>query len=150
MAITHVTSSNLARITDNSLDVSRPTSTHAQSVQQQEQPVQFVQSVELVQTLVCAVISTVSSLRCFFPEDCFRIHKFDIDNSYYSYKSFIEATNEDSTIVSNIRQKKDHRYVPWEILLRGTNAGVDKLLDWIVSRCTANLVKCLKCCRNWE
>ncbi len=98
-----------------------------------EQPVKFAQSLELVQTTVCAVVSTVASLRCLFPEDCFRIHRYDIDSPIQSYKYFMDLTRGDSTAAVSAREKVDHRYVPWDILVRGTNSGVNKLLDWMVS-----------------
>jgi hypothetical protein len=105
---------------------------NVQSAQVLEQPVEFFQSLELVQTLVCAVVSTVASLRGIFPEDCFKVHRFDVENLNYSYKDFIEAANEENVAVINTREKKGHRYVPWEILSRGKNNSVDKLLDWLV------------------
>jgi HORMA domain len=112
-----------------------PKQTPAWSGQVLEQPVNFVQSLELVRTTVCAVVSTVASLRCLFPEDCFRVHCYDLESPNYSYKDFMKATSGDSTTVVNARKKVDHRYVPWDILVRGTKSGVNKLLDWIVS-CT--------------
>jgi hypothetical protein len=105
---------------------------NVQSAQVLEQPVEFLQSLELVQTLVCAVVSTVASLRGIFPEDCFKVHRFDVENLNYSYKDFIEASNEENVAVINPRDKKGHRYVPWEILSRGKNTSVNKLLDWLV------------------
>ena len=105
---------------------------HVQSTQVLEQPIEFLQSLELVQTLVCAVVSTVASLRGIFPEDCFKIHRFDVENLNYSYKDFMEAPNEEKTVATNTRDKKGHRHVPWEILSRGKNTSVNKLLDWLV------------------
>lgn len=112
----------------------KPTATTACSVQVLEQPIELVQSLDLVQTTVCAVVSTVASLRCLFPEDCFRTHRYDIEDPEYSYKDFMNATDEDSTPTMSKRKKVDHRFVPWDILVRGRNAGASKLLDWIVSR----------------
>ena len=109
-----------------------PTSTPALSAQVLEQPVEQVQSLGLVQTTVCAVVSTVASLRSLFPDDCFRTHRYDIEDPNYSYKDFMDATDEDSTTTVSKRKKGDHRFVPWEILIRGKNVGADKLLDWIV------------------
>jgi hypothetical protein len=46
----------------------------------------------------------------------------------------MDGTGEDSTTAVNARKRGDHRYIPWDILVRGTTNGVDKLLDWLVSR----------------
>lgn len=126
----------MASSVDTSLDPFTPLptkQTSALSTQVLEQPVEFVQSLELVQTTVCAVVSTVASLRCLFTEDCFRVHRYDIDSPNHSYKDFMSLKNEDQTTAESARKKVDHRYVPWDILVRGTNNGVNKLLDWIVS-----------------
>ena len=108
------------------------TRSNVQSVQVLEKPVEFLQSLELVQTLVCAVVSTVASLRGIFPEDCFKVHRFDVEDPNYSYQAFIKVVNEEDIALSNKLDKKGHRYVPWEILSRGTNSSVDKILDWLV------------------
>lgn len=111
----------------------RPTAAPARSAQVLEQPIELVQSLGLVQTTACAIVSTVASLRCLFPDDCFRTHRYDIEDPSYSYKDFMNATDEDSTTTISKRKKGDHRFVPWDILVRGRNAGASKLLDWIVS-----------------
>jgi hypothetical protein len=111
-----------------------PTQTPARSAQVLEQPVEFFQSLELVQTTVCAVVSTVASLRCLFPEDCFRVHRYDIESPNYSYKDFMNVSSDDSHTSVNAHKKADHRHIPWDILVRGTSGGVNKLLDWLVSR----------------
>jgi hypothetical protein len=110
-----------------------PTATPTRSGQVLEQPIELAQSLDLVQTTVCAVVSTVASLRCLFPDDCFRTHRYDLENPKYSYKDFMDTTDEDSATVVSKRKKLDHRFVPWDILVRGRNAGASKLLDWIVS-----------------
>jgi hypothetical protein len=110
----------------------QPTATPAYSAQVLEQPIELVQSLDLVQTTVCAVVSTVAALRCLFPDDCFRTHRYDIEDPNYSYKDFINATDEDSTTTVSKRKKGDRRFVPWDILVRGRNAGASKLLDWVV------------------
>ncbi len=110
-----------------------PTATPAPSEQALEQPIELAQSLNLVQTTVCAVVSTVAYLRCLFPDDCFRTHQYDIEDPNYSYKDFMDAANEEFTTTASKRKKADHRFVPWEILVRGRNQGADKLLNWIVS-----------------
>jgi hypothetical protein len=45
----------------------------------------------------------------------------------------MDAADEDSTTTISNRKKVDHRYVPWDILVRGRNTGASKLLDWLVS-----------------
>jgi len=113
-----------------------PTVTPARSAQVLEQPIELVQSLDLVQTTVCAIVSTVASLRCLFPDDCFRTHQYDTEDPNYSYKDFMDATDDDLTTMVRKRKKGDHRFVPWDILVRGRNAGASKLLDWIVSSIT--------------
>jgi HORMA domain len=119
---------NSTRLTANSL----PTYDAAQPTQLLVQSVELVQSQELVQIMVCAVVSTVSSLRCLFHEDCFKVHHYDIENPNHSYKDFKEAVNHNSVSAGNGRRRSDHRYVPWDILVPGTDPRVDKLLDWLV------------------
>src|SRR5271167_2450175 len=86
-----------------------PTDAHStyaavQSAQLLEQPVEFVQSQELVQITVCAVVSTISSLRCLFPDDCFKVHYYDIENSSHSYREFKEAVSDTSVTAMNGRK----------------------------------------------
>jgi hypothetical protein len=45
----------------------------------------------------------------------------------------MDATDDGLTTMVSKRKKGDHRFVPWDILVRGRNAGASKLLDWIVS-----------------
>jgi meiosis-specific protein len=113
-----------------------PAATPARSAQVLEQPIELIQSLDLVQTTVCATISTVAFLRGLFPDDCFRTHQYDIEDSNYSYKAFMDATGDDSPMAVSKPKKVDHRFIPWQILVRGRNKGASKLLDWIVSAIT--------------
>lgn len=110
-----------------------PAATPARSAQVLEQPIELVQSLNLVQTTVCATMSTVAFLRGLFPDDCFRRHEYDIEDPNYSYKDFMNATDEDSPMAVSKRKKMNYRIIPWQILVRGRNKGANKLLDWIVS-----------------
>lgn len=115
-----------------------PVQTSANSGQIIDHRVDFAQSVELVQTLICAIISTVANLRSLFPDDCFKVHHYDLDSSHCSYKDFIDSADDDSVAVKPARRKRDHQHVPWDILVRGKNRCVDKLLDWLVSNAFKN------------
>jgi hypothetical protein len=110
-----------------------PSATPARFAQVLEQPIEFVQSLDLVQTTVCATMSTVAFLRGLFPDDCYRTHEYDIEDPNYSYMGFMNATDLDSPMIVNKRKKLGHMFTPWRILVRGKNKGADKLLDWIVS-----------------
>lgn len=132
MAVHKKPSATKATITETFTSTVTSMRSNVQSSQVLEQSVELLQSLELVQTLVCAVVSTVASLRGIFPEDCFKVHRFDVENLSHSYKDFIRAVNEEDAAVINTREKKGHRYVPWDILSRGKNNSVDKLLDWLV------------------
>jgi meiosis-specific protein HOP1 len=113
-----------------------PAATPARSTQVLEQPIELIQSLDLVQTTVCATISTVAFLRGLFPDDCFRTHQYDIEDSKYSYKDFMDTTGDDSPMAVSKCKNADHRFIPWQILVRGRNKGASKLLDWVVSAIT--------------
>jgi hypothetical protein len=104
----------------------------AQTAQLMEQAVDVVQSIELCQILACAVVSTVTSLRRILPSRCFKLVQFDTESTQYSYKDFLEAKDGNPRSVARLRSRHGPRFVPWDVLNRGTDARVNKLLDWIV------------------
>jgi hypothetical protein len=108
----------------------------ANSAQVLEQAVEVVQSQHLIQTTVCAIISTVAYLRDLFPRDCFRTHYYDVEDPSYSYKDFISPTNKDLTMAVRERKLLSHKCIPLDTLVRGKDKGADKLLDWIVGLVT--------------
>ena len=86
------------------------------------------QSFELVQTLVCATMSTIAWRRRLFPPNCFKTLYYDPGNPKCLYKDFMAATDLGVSVTEKVSY-----HIPWSILCRGRSTGSDKLLDWIVS-----------------
>ena len=59
-----------------------------------------------------------------FPDECYEVLNYDSSDPDCSYDAFIKG--------ASLLNKKPGNF-SWRVLARGTDGGVDKFLNWMVS-----------------
>ncbi|KIN04926.1 hypothetical protein OIDMADRAFT_177279 [Oidiodendron maius Zn] len=82
------------------------------------------QSLELVKTVISAAISNITWIRDVFPNECYESRVYDFSDPDSSYETFMNCQKA-------FALEKNQNLAYWRVLVRGSDPGVDKFLDWL-------------------